>query len=180
MDSSKKISEPAAFFALYQRYYNELYSYGYRIAHHEELTRDSIHDLFIQLWNKSLTELRDPKPYLFKSLRYIILDALRKSKNQGEFTEDQSPDAVLSKEDILINKEIEDQTGIKIKAAIASLTGRQKEVIYLKINDGLTYDEIADITGINNQSVRNLYSSALKELRNHMIPILMIGAILQL
>lgn len=49
------------------------------------------------------------------------------------------------------------------------LSDRQKEIVYLKIFKGLSYDEIAPIMNINYQASRNLFSQAIKSLRQLLV-----------
>lgn len=172
-----KENKEAALLQLYKNHYHDLFNYGLRIAGNQELTRDCIHDLFVHLWSKDSFEgISNLKPYLLKSLRYIIIDSLKKASLRRSGLE--LPDVALSIEDIRINSEIEEAVGLKITTALTKLTNRQKEVVYLRFYNGLDYAEIAEITGISNQSVRNLFSKAIKELRNQMLPIAAISAIL--
>ncbi|MEQ8362845.1 MAG: sigma-70 family RNA polymerase sigma factor [Cyclobacteriaceae bacterium] len=174
---SLKNDKEAALLQLYKNYYQELFNYGVRIARNEELTRDSIHDLFVHLWSKDSFEgISNPKPYLLKSLRYIIIDGLKEDSLMSGHIE--LPDVALSTEDIQINSEINEASSLKIKSALTKLTNRQKEVVYLRFYNGLDYAEIAEITGISNQSVRNLFSKAIRELRNQMLPIVVLSTLL--
>ncbi|MGZ3846904.1 MAG: RNA polymerase sigma factor, partial [Flavisolibacter sp.] len=49
--------------------------------------------------------------------------------------------------------------------AINQLPARQKEIIYLRIYKGLSFEEIGQIMQLNYQVVRNLLSQALKSFR---------------
>jgi RNA polymerase sigma factor (sigma-70 family) len=172
-----KENQESVLLKAYKLYYQDLFNYGLRIARNEEIVRDSIHDLFVQLWPKSLDRITNHKPYLLKALRYIIIDSLKAKKDSALVKE---MDGIsLSTEDIIINEEISKETGAKIRAALSLLSARQKEVIYLRFYSGLNYEEISEIIGINNQSVRNLFSTAMKELRGQMIPALIISAVFQ-
>lgn len=173
-----KGDKESALLRLYQLYYHDLFNYGFRITRNEEQTRDCIHDLFLQLWsNSSLETVNEPKPYLLKALRYIIIDGFKKG-TQSNVSFDELPNSIISYEDVLINKELDVQTEDKLKTALKTLTARQQEVIYLRFYNGLDYDEIAQVIGINNQSVRNIFSSAIKELRHQLVPFLLIAALL--
>jgi RNA polymerase sigma factor (sigma-70 family) len=68
----------------------------------------------------------------------------------------------LSQETLLINEEEDQERTKKICAALELLSPRQKEVIYLKIYKGLSYEEVSEIMELNYQVVRNLLCAALK------------------
>lgn len=165
-----KKGKQSALIELYKLNYAELYNYGMRISHNEELTRDCIHDLFTKLWSDStnLKNAEDPKPYMFRMLRWIIIDALKSYSPFVEKNDTELYDPIISGEDIIINEEISKEQGDKLKLAIEKLSNRQKEIIYLRFYSGLSYDEISTVTSIKYQSIRNLLFRALKELRDQM------------
>ncbi len=63
-----------AFQRIYELHARELVSYGYRITSNVQLIEDSLHDLFIELWQsrENLSETDSIKFYLFRSLRNKI------------------------------------------------------------------------------------------------------------
>ena len=60
---------------IYKEYYNELFNYGFRISGSEEITRDSIQELFIIIWmdKTKYTNIKNPKPYIFRIFRHVLL-----------------------------------------------------------------------------------------------------------
>nr|GFC66022.1 hypothetical protein [Tanacetum cinerariifolium] len=53
----------------------------------------------------------------------------------------------------------------RLLAALNRLSKRQREALYLKFFDGFAYERIAEVMGLNTQSVRNLIFNALQVLR---------------
>lgn len=49
--------------------------------------------------------------------------------------------------------------------ALAQLSNRQKEIIYLKFYQELNYDEVSEIMNINYQAARNLLYQSIKSLK---------------
>jgi RNA polymerase sigma-70 factor (ECF subfamily) len=49
--------------------------------------------------------------------------------------------------------------------AINQLSNRQKEIVYLKLYQQLSYEEVSEIMQINYQAARNLFYQAIKSLR---------------
>lgn len=156
---------------IFEDYYDELYNYGLRISRREELTRDSIQDLFIKIWEDrtKFFKIKNPKPYFFRILRNTIIDNLKKRREFSEISEAEIIDPMLSQQDFIINNELSLEIKKKLVTALDNLTTRQKEIIFLKFYSGLSNDEIAFITSLNNQSVRNLLSQALKNLKENML-----------
>lgn len=168
-----KAGNKQALVKIYKEYYEELFNYGFRICKREELTRDCIQDLFIKIWLKrsKFSNIENPKPYVFRILRNTILDGLRKRPEHSELSTMELIDPMLSKQDFIISNELTSGMRAKLNLALDTLTKRQKEIIFLKFYNGLTYEEISIVTSIKYQSVRNLSSSALIKLKKNMIPI---------
>ena len=155
-----------AFETIYREYYSSLYFYALKVTASKPLARECVQDLFVTLWKtkKGLAEISNIKPYLFKSLNRLIARSapsfyggLMSAENKIDLTF--SPEELLiEREDGLYKKEI-------LTAVLNSLPPRQKEVIYLKYYEGLSYAEIADTLQINYQSVINLIYKAFKKLR---------------
>ena len=149
---------------LFERYYEVLYQYGIKVCRDAELVNDSLQDLFIEIWQQ-----RQPAPllslqaYLLKALRYKLIRAANKSR----LTE---PDPHLlpfemSHEHFLIQSE---QDSAKIEALtqqLDQLSPRQREIIFLRYYQRLSYREICEIMHIEYQVARNQLSMALKKLR---------------
>ena len=53
----------------------------------------------------------------------------------------------------------------KIETLMSKLTNRQREVIYLKYFKGLSNEEISIALGINKQSVANLLSESIRQMK---------------
>jgi RNA polymerase sigma factor (sigma-70 family) len=72
-------------------------------------------------------------------------------------------------QDSLINQEITIEILDKLRRAIQNLTSGQKEVIYLRFEEGLSYQEISRIMEISVESVRKQVFRAISSLRNILI-----------
>lgn len=150
---------------LFRRYYPILLQYGLRITSDKELVSDCIQDLFIELWqSRSSTSVQSVKAYLLKALKYKLFRQFR----GGNLTQSDTfieTNFELSHDQFLVAKEEEAQTTARVVAAINQLPNRQKEIVYLKIYQGLSYEELSDVMGINYQVARNLFYQSIKSLR---------------
>lgn len=72
-----------------------------------------------------------------------------------------------SAEQQLIARQEEDLQQSYLKEVINGLPPRQRELIFLKYYDGLSYEEIAVRTGLSIQSVYNQVSTAIFTLRKN-------------
>lgn len=146
---------------IYLANYSLLYDYGYRICCNSSLIEDCIQDMFLGLWSKRSTigQARSIKSYLISCLRRRLLEALAKSdklRSHSIYLAEFHPNIVFSPEDFVISEEISSIQRNQLIRNLNKLTRRQREVIYFRYYDELTYQEISDILGINYQSVINI------------------------
>lgn len=157
-----------AFSFAYKRYYKGLYFYGLKCTQQGTLVEDSIQDLFLKLWDKrnSIKIKQAFRPYLFMMYRRILIDRLNQLKKRENLKESQDLLAPsLSVQDIIINQEIEDEKLIRLDTVLKGLPARQKEIIYLRFYEDLSYQQIADTLEIKYQSVRNSIYESIKLLK---------------
>jgi RNA polymerase sigma factor (sigma-70 family) len=72
----------------------------------------------------------------------------------------------------LILQEDQKQKVLRLNTLINALSARQREVIHLRFFDELDHDQIADMMGLNRQSVYNLLHETIRRLRNMWLIIL--------
>ena len=156
-----------AFASLFREHYTVLFRFGSKFTPDSELLEDCIQELFIELWQaKSRTPVLSVKAYLLKSLKYKLLKSFRK---KGKLlTLYHNGDAVFewSHEDFLIEKHDTDRKKQQVLTALGRLSSRQKEIVYLKYYQNLSYEEVSEIMNINYQAARNLLYQAIKSLKN--------------
>ena len=71
----------AAFTFIYNKYVDLLLQYGRSLGFEKEVLKDAIQDVFVKLYlnRRSLSEVRNLKYYLFRSLKNNLLDMLKVS-----------------------------------------------------------------------------------------------------
>lgn len=167
-----------AFAKIYNLFIEDLLSYGYRVTNDRQLIRDSIQDLFLHLWHtrENLTDTDSIRFYLYVSLRNRILRNIEKHNHTSIDTQDlfENIIGVLSVEDELITSEQYSEQIIQLKRAIQQLPKRQQEIVQLRYYHDFSFEEIAEMMQINNQSVRNLLHRAITELRQYFTPFLLL------
>lgn len=160
-----------AFEALIALHFRHLVNYGTKFTDDKELVKDTIQELFIRFWDKkeNLSEDVNPRAYLTASLRRALHRKIQSHSRFQSFTDFENTNTAfeleISIEEKLIEMEYGKNVAHKIAQTLEGLPNRQKEVIYLKFFQELSRDEIAEIMGINLQTVSNLLQMALKNLR---------------
>jgi RNA polymerase sigma factor (sigma-70 family) len=155
---------------IFEKYVRLLYIYGGKISKDQGLVEDCIQDLFTELWNKRsvLGETDNIKFYLFKSLRRKIVRRLsvdQRLLGDQLKEKEQIRDVEFPIEFNIIQEQISNEREVMMKKALASLTERQREAIYLKFYEKLPYQQIAGVMDIDLKSAYNIVSKAIDSLR---------------
>jgi RNA polymerase sigma-70 factor (ECF subfamily) len=156
-----------AFAALFRQHYETLFRYGSRMTADTELLEDSIQELFIELWQaKSGAPVLSVKAYLLKSLKYKLLKVFRQKGRIQQLSVDDDVSFEWSHENLLIARQENQEKTARVLDALSRLSNRQKEIIYLKYYQNLSYEEVSEIMNINYQVARNLLYQAIKSLKS--------------
>lgn len=156
-----------AFAALFRGHYETLFRFGSKFTTDTELLEDCIQELFIELWQaKSRAPVLSVKAYLLKSLKYKLLKAFRKNEKTLALPDNGEGNFEWSHETTLILQQDLAEKKKKVQEALGRLSNRQKEIIYLKYYQNLSYEEVSEIMNINYQVARNLLYQAIKSLKS--------------
>ncbi len=162
-----KQSDQVAFAQLYQRYYQTLYSYGYKVAADADVVEDAIQEVFITLWRlrQTLADADSVKFYLFRSLRRQIRHLREKQQRYNALLPSFVTASQPAPDQPLIELEQEEQLTRRLTQLLQELPQRQLEVVVLRYYENFKTDQIAAIMGITEKSVRNTLHKALTHLR---------------
>lgn len=165
--------DDGAIAVILERFSNELYKYGCKVLNDREIVKDSIQDLFVQLYRNrsSLGETCAIKLYLFKALRRRLFRAKSREKSLRALLSSYQHDAGIVSESPEYNVMLHEVSVAQketVKFLMAKLTVRQHEAIYLRYYEELDYDTIANVMEIRKQAVYNLVHEAIEFLRNNL------------
>jgi RNA polymerase sigma factor (sigma-70 family) len=164
-----------AFEQIYRTHIRELYRYGIKIHSDEALVKDTIQNLFVELWNRraALSSTKNIKYYLFKALRFKLYRTLKSEAYHGQQQKRHcDSEVVASYETQLIHFEFQQERRDKLYEALKQLPPRQKEVIHLLFTEELSYEQVAELMTINVASVYTLAWKALSSLKRLIITLL--------
>lgn len=165
-----RYGDPHALEIIFDLHIRLLYSYGHKFTGNRSLVEDCIQDLFAEIWEKRarLSETNSIRFYLFKSLRRKIIRNLQKSHHNTNDLEEVSEHSAMSHEHVLILQQFSEEQLQLLQDALQKLAKRQKEAIFLKFYNQLTYDQIAEVMDLNKRTVYNLISLALDTLQKEL------------
>ena len=162
-----------SFYALYRHYYSYLCFIGLKKGFNAEVVKDTIHDVFLYLWEK-----RKTLQHIQNSHNYIITFFHRAicKKAQQEITHLNPADeleyngheafAEPSFEQTLLNRESEKRLSVLINTHLDQLPPRQREILYQKFFLGCSYAEIAKANRLSVNTVYNTVYAATQKLRS--------------
>jgi RNA polymerase sigma factor (sigma-70 family) len=128
----------------------------------EEQARDIVQDAFAKMWEKAKdVSFSKSKSYLFTAAFHTMIDQIRKQKRQEEIEGyanlPQTESAGYS--DL---KEI-------LEEAVERLPDIQRTVLLLRDYEGYSYQEIGEITGLNESQVKVYIYRARVFMKNYLV-----------
>ena len=129
---------------------------------HEEDARDIVQSTFEKLWRKRADiENGKSKSYLFTIAYHQMIDHIRKVKR------------IHLKEDFHEGTSIQNNPSNNLKKvledALARLSETQRSLVLLKDYEGYSYQEIGEITGLNESQVKVYLHRARIQLKNYLV-----------
>jgi RNA polymerase sigma factor (sigma-70 family) len=156
--------------AIYHKYVQDLFRFGCSLVHDEDLVRDAIQEVFVDLWkyHSTLQPTDKVKVYLFKCLS----NRIQKESQSGQKRKAKLEKYMLDEEVIVESIETSLITAIqnrslqtRLRKALEYLPLRQKEVINCLFFENFSYEETAKIMNINLRSVYTLAWKAISSLK---------------
>ena len=157
-----------AYTYIYRQYSQALYAYGMHFTSDKGLVEDCIQDVFIKIFQnrKHLQSTDNIKLYLFIALKNKLFNVFRKDIKYYQIDSLEPVfTAEYTIEDEIIENEKEQFLNDKMIRMLDVLSPRQKEIIFYRFVEGLSYEEICQIMDMNYQSTQNLIQRSLKKLR---------------
>lgn len=128
----------------------------------EDKAQDIVQDSFEKMWNKAADiTYSKARSYLFTTAYHTMIDAIRKEKKQTELD-----DEAFNKHSV--NNAYTDLKEI-LNEAVAKLPEVQRHVIMLRDYEGYSYQEIGEITGLNESQVKVYIYRARTFLKNYIV-----------
>ncbi len=141
-----------------------LLRYAISLCRDTELARDAVQDTFIRLWQAEEKGLPDRlAPWLYKVCRNRVFEIMRKERRMQPTDPHElvpveqapSPERVL----------VEGETERSLAALVGRLPAREQELIRLKFQNDMSYQEMSEVTGLSVSNVGFILHTVLKNLR---------------
>lgn len=156
---------------LMQSYYADLFHWGLRLHTDREFVKDCIQEMFVNLWKmqQTIRPVDNVRSYLLVVLKTRILRELanKHTTYQSTLSDDYSFSVEFAADVHLIDEENELYQIRRLEQVINHLPDRQKELIYLRFYQNLSFEQIEEVMHLGRQSVYNLMQKSLNSLRKH-------------
>lgn len=158
-----------AFACLYDLHVGALYRYGTKLTNDENLVKDAIQEVFLELYlkrEKSKTDPENLRYYLIVMLKHNLVKKMKYyRKLVGEKECELQFEPQYSIEKVIIKREEETELNHRIGDILKRLPAKQQEALYLRFTEMMDYKEIAQLLHIEVDSVRIQVFRALNSIR---------------
>lgn len=155
---------PEAFKELYSRYSNRIYAYCRRFVGYKEEAEDIFQDTFKRFYEAAQQEREMTNVYGFilKIARNLCINSKRNQKRTIEI-DDTLPISTKSRQD-------KEEMLNLIKQAVNRLPADYKDVLILREYEGLSYNDIAEMTNLSLGTVKVRIFRAKDKIRKMLKP----------
>ncbi len=147
-----------AFKEIYEELKVPVYTIIYRILYDHMMAEDVMQEVFLRLYKKLPTlQMKNPRAFIFQMARNLAIDYKRQIKESNPLTNE-----------ITVNKNSIDfviSTKLDVELAIKKLTLIEREIITLRLNNGLKFREISKVVNKPIGTVLWKYQQSIKKLR---------------
>jgi RNA polymerase sigma-70 factor (ECF subfamily) len=166
------MTSPDPLEALYQEQAPALFRFLIRLTGDEAEVKDVLQEVFIRLAKSPgiLDDVATPRAYLFRMAHRLAIDRMRREQTHRHYNEQArrereihfSP-AATDHDEAWRQKTLSD--------SLSALPCEQKAVVLLKIWEGLTFAQIAEVLDISADTAASRYRYALDKLRAALRPL---------
>src|SRR5437660_805707 len=155
----------------YDEHAQALFSYLLNLSRDEQDTRDALQEVFVKLAKhpELLAQARDERALLIRLAHNMTIDLMRRrgarARSHGRFGAEQiSPFAPSADPD-------EQAFRNNLGNALGDLPPEQRAVVHLKLWEGLTFEQIAEVLEIPPNTAASRYRYGLDKLRSLLRPL---------
>ena len=162
-----------AFDELLARYQSKLFNYIYFIVRSQEIAEDIFQETFV----KAITTIQQGRytasgkfgAWLTRIAHNMIIDGFRQERNENTISNDEAEVDLLNDVDLcddnIETQMVNEQTLSDVRRLVDALPDNQREVVYMRFYQDLSFKEIAEITGVSINTALGRMRYALLNMR---------------
>lgn len=162
-----KRGDPTAATAIVSRHSDALARFAVNLGEREDV-EELVQDTFVRAFG-SLHSFRGDsalRTWLFTIERRLVLDRRRAARRAPVAV--QVTDASAATEFTALDSMVAAETEQQVREAIERLSPTQREVFTLRVSEGLSYREIADVVGTTEGAARVHYHNAMRAVKEYL------------
>ncbi len=149
--------ENKAFDELLSRYQDKLFNYIYFVVHNQELAEDIFQETFV----KAIVTIQQGRytadgkfsAWITRIAHNLVIDSFRQERNENTVSNEEGEIDLFNNaelcDDNIEMQMVNDQTLNDVRRLVNALPDNQREVVYMRYYQDLSFKEIADITGVS-------------------------------
>ena len=146
-----------AFDELLARYQGKLFNYIYFVVRNQEVAEDIFQETFV----KAITTIQQGRytasgkfgAWLTRIAHNMIIDGYRQERNENTISNDETEVDLFNDADLcddnIETQLVNEQTLRDVRRLLDALPDNQREVVYMRFYQDLSFKEIAEITGVS-------------------------------
>jgi len=146
-----------AFDILLERHKERLYSYIFYIVRNADVADDLFQETFVKaivtIRNGRYTETGKFAAWLTRIAHNLIIDQFRTERNENTVSNEETDGNLLNNATLVDNcmetRMVNEQTLRDVRRLMDRLPDNQREVVFMRFYQDLSFKEIADITGVS-------------------------------
>ncbi|HON06971.1 MAG TPA: sigma-70 family RNA polymerase sigma factor [Verrucomicrobiota bacterium] len=155
--------------AMYLAYEPALLRYAKQLVKDDEKAQDIVQEAFMRL-HVNLNSVKQPKPYLYRTVHNISMNQIRNDGKVVQFPSQVDGDNPSNGiDDAVDTQPLPDEQISKMEAVnltrlcLKKLDERSQQLVRLKFEEGLSYKDISERTGLSVSNVGYILHNALKD-----------------
>ncbi len=158
---------------LLDRYKDKVYSYIYYIVRNEDLAEDIFQETFVKaiitIQQGRYTENGKFSAWLTRIAHNLVIDVFRQERNENIISNDETEidlfNNIKLSDETIETKLVNNQTLADVRHLVNYLPDNQREVIYMRFYQDMSFKEIAEATNVSINTALGRMRYALMNLR---------------
>ena len=162
-----------AFDELLSRYQGKILNYIFFIVRNQELAEDIFQETFV----KAIVTMQQGRytadgkfgAWITRIAHNLVIDSFRQERNENTISNDETEVDLLNDADLCDDniemQMVNDQTLLDVRRLVDALPDNQREVVYMRYYQDLSFKEIAEIVGVSINTALGRMRYALLNMR---------------
>lgn len=158
--------------SIYYIQFDILYDYGKKFTSDEYIIEDAIQNIFINLikYKDSLKNVKNVRGYLMIAFRNELMRLLMSKRNFENDDLASDSDFLAEYEEDSEEDDAQFYMKKKLQCCLKDLSPKQREMLFLRFDAGLSYEEISQAINISIESCRTSVYRTIKNIKNLLKP----------